>query len=176
MSGDGEFLAFFQWNSFECIRNLKGKNVCGLMWGWNEIMLVKHWWVGKPWADAQLVFKVWAWQRKGVFSRHDCIRFIFSLSSTTDCPIFPWSPLTEISSFGGGEGRHQRQAGEALPGGHCCGPSSTAARLSTSPGVFGASQHSAGFWAHDEWAGLRVWTHFPTSPTRDLAAHHAEQP
>ena len=67
---------------------------------------------------------------KGVFSRHDCIRFIFSLSSTTDCPIFPWSPLTEISSFGGGGGGQTSEAsGEALPGGHCYGPSSTAARL-----------------------------------------------
>lgn len=40
--------------------------------------------------------------KKG-FGRHDCICFSFSLISTTDCPIFPWSPLTEVSSFCGAD-------------------------------------------------------------------------
>lgn len=51
------------------------------------------------------------------FSRVDCICFGFSLISATDRPIFPWSPLTEVSSAGweGWGARHERQVVALCP-------------------------------------------------------------
>ena len=67
--------------------------------------------------------------------------------TTTDCPIFPWSPLTEISSFGGGGGGQTSEASGAV--GVAVAP---ALQLASHPLEFlvPPSKRSAGFWAHDE--------------------------
>lgn len=87
------------------------------------------------------------------FSRVDCICFGFSLISTTDRPIFPWSPLTEVSSALQGGGRHERKVVKLCPVGTAVVPVSPHHPLIPREFHQSLMPHSkcpAGFWTHNE--------------------------